>query len=302
MLRSERWLKLIAAVMFLCFGAYAAAYLWERSEIETITETAEYCTVGESFSVKGKAFRSLTPIASDGGEYLILAAEGERLSGGSPVAVKAENADAYFAFCDYELSMEVFSSEADAVGAIKDENAARRALAAIYLEGGILPEKCSKPEGIVYAPCAGIFTREGGGLGSVADGFFWYFSFESDKVSQLERGQKLKLEISPLPQVEAEVFSTDEDNDLAVLIIRGCQDFIPTGSEEAASVSLSECSGLRVPLSAVHYDEDGMAFVNVLSAGTKEKKEIEIIYTTRDYCLCSDGALREGMEIIVSEN
>lgn len=301
MLRSERWLTLIAAVMFLCFGAYAAAFLWERSENETATETAEYCTVSESFSVKGRAFRTLTPIASDGGEYVILAAEGERLSGGSAVAVKAENADAYFAYRDYELSMETFSSEADAVSALKGENAARRALAAVYLEGGKLPEECPEPEGVVCAPCAGIFTRRGDDIGSVADGYYWYFSFESDKVQELKRGQKLKLEISSLPQVGAEVFSIDEENNRAVLIVRDCQNFIPTDSEESASVSLSGCRGLRVPVSAVHYDEDGTAFVNVLSAGAEEKKEIEILYTARDCYLCSDGALREGMEIIVSE-
>lgn len=301
MLRSERWLTLIAAVMFLCFGAYSAAFLRERSEHETVTETAEYCTVGESFSVKGRAFRSLTPIVSDGGEYVILAAEGERVCGGSAVAVKAENADAYFAYRDYELSMETFSSEADAVSALKGENTAKRALAAVYLEGWRIPEECPEPEGIIRAPCAGIFTREGNDIGSVADGYYWYFSFETDKARELKRGQKLKLEIAPLPQVGAEVFSIDKENGRAILIVSDCPEFIPTGIEESASVSLSGCSGLRVPGNAVHYDEDGTAFVNVLSSGTKEKKEIEIIYTARDYCLCNDRSLREGMEVIVSE-
>lgn len=301
MLRSERWLTLIAAAMFLCFGAYAAAFLWERSENETVTEAAEYFTVSESFSVKGMAFRPLTPIVSGGGEYVILAAEGERLRGGSAVAVKAENADAYFAFRDYELSMETFSFEADAVSALKGENAARRALAAVYLEGGRLPEECPEPEGIIRAPCAGIFTRRGNDIGSVADGYYWYFSFESDKVPGLRKGQKLRLELSSLPQVGAEVFSIDEENSRAVLIVSDCPEFIPTGIEENASVSLSGCSGLRVPGNAVHYDDDGTAFVNVLSSGTKEKKEIEIIYTARDYYLCDDRSLREGMEVIVSK-
>lgn len=302
MLRSERYLRLIAAVMFLCFGAYAAAFIWEKAENGTVTETAEYSSVSESFSVKGKAFRSLVPIASDGGEYLILAAEGEHLPGGSAVAVKTENADDYFAFRDYEISKETFSSEEEAVSAIKSENASRRALAAMYLEGKKLPEKRGQPEGVIFAPCAGIFTRKGGELGSVADGFNWYFSFESDKVSELKKGQKLNLEISSGPQVEAEVFSIDKDNNSAVLIVRTCPDFIPTDSEYSASVSLSECRGLRVPARAVHYDEDGTAFVSILSAETEERKAVEILYSSRDFCLCDDSALREGAEIIVSEN
>lgn len=302
MLQSERYLRLIAAVMFLCFGAYAAAFIWEKAENGTVTETAEYFSVSESFAVKGKAFRSLVPIASDGGEYLILAAEGEHLPGGSAVAVEKENADAYFAFCDYEISKKAFSSEEDAVSAIKSENATRRALAAVYLEGKKLPKKRGKPEGVIYAPCAGIFTRKGGELGSIADGFDWYFSFESDKVSELRKGQKLNLEISSGPQVEAEVFSIDKDTGSAVLIVRTCPDFIPTDSEYSASVSLSECRGLRVPARAVHYDEDGTAFVSILSAETEERKAVEILYSSRDFCLCDDSALREGAEIIVSEN
>lgn len=286
---------------FLFIGAYAAAFLWEQGENGTVTQTAEYAQVGDSFSVKGTVFRPLVPIVCDGGEYLILAAEGEYLSGGSAVAVKAENAGEYFAFRDYEISAESFSSEEDAVNAIRSDDASRRALAAVYLEGRKPPKECAEPEGVIYAPCAGIYTGEGGGIGSVADGFNWYFSFESDKVPELKRGQKLYLEISSLPQLEAEVFSIDSAEKTASAIIRGSPGLMPPQGEETAAVSLPEHRGLRVPKAAVHYDENGTAFVNVLSAGAKEKKPVGILYTARDYYLCSDGALREDMEIIVSE-
>lgn len=302
MLRTERYLRLIAAVMFLAFGAYAAAFLWEKSENGTVTETAEYYSVSESFSVKGHAFRELTPIASDGEEYVILATEGEYLSGGSAVAVRAENADDYFAFCDYELSKKSFSSEAEAVDAIKSGDTTHRALAALYLEEKTPSKKRKKPDGIIYSPCAGIYVKTGGALGSIASSACWYFSVESEKVSGLCRGQKLNLNISPGPQTEAEVFSIDKEHNSAVLIIRSCAEFIPMDEEYAAVLSISGCRGLRVPTAAISYDEDGAAYVKILSAGTEERKPVEIIYKSRSFYLCADGALREGMEIIVSDN
>ena len=301
MLRSEKYLRLIAAVMFLAVGAYAAAFLRLKSENGTVTERAEYMSVSESFSVEGTAFRTLTPIFSDGGEYVLLAAEGDYLSGGSAVAVKKENADAYFAFCDGELAREKFFSEEDAVNAIKSGDAAHRALAALYLEGKKLPEKPAKPEGVIYAPCAGIFTRKIGECGAIASASCVYFSFESEKMPLLHIGQKLNLSIASFPQTRAEVFSIDEENNRAVLIIRNGFDGVPTDAELTAELSLSQCRGLRVPAEALHHDSDGNAYVNILSAGTEERKSVEILYSSRDFYLCDDGSLREGMQIIVSD-
>ena len=301
MLRSEKYLRLIAAVMFLAVGAYAAAFLRLKSENGTVTERAEYMSVSESFSVEGCAFRTLTPVFSDGGEYVLLAAEGDYLSGGSAVAVKMENADAYFAFCDGELAKETFHSEKDAVNAIKSGDAAHRALAALYLEGKKLPGKAEKPEGVIYAPCAGFFTRKIGECGAIASASCLYFSFESQKTSLLRRGQKLNLSIASFPQTGAEVFSIDEEKNSAVLIIRSGFDGVPTDAELTAELSLSQCRGLRVPAEALHHDSDGNAYVNILSAGTEERKPVEILYSSRDFYLCDDNSLREGMQIIVSD-
>lgn len=302
MLRSEKYLRLIAAVIFLALGAYAAAFIWKSGENSIITETAKYESISESFSVKGHAFRELSPIVSGDEDYIILAAEGEYLSGGSAIAVRKETADDYYAFCDCELSRESFSSEEKAVDAIRSGDAEHRALAALQLEGKVPCEKCNKPDGIIYTPCAGFFTRKGGAIGSIASSASWYFSFESEKVSVLHRGQKLNLVLASGPQTEAEIFSIDKDNGIAVLIIRSCSDFLPVEEDYTAAIKLSECEGLRVPIDAVCYDKDGTPFVKVLSAGIEERKNIEIIYTSRDYCLCSGSELREGMEIMVSDS
>lgn len=299
MLRAERYLRLIASVMFLALGAYAAAFIWQQSESGTVTEKAEFKRISESFSVKGSAYRELVPISSDGDDYVILAAEGEYLSGGSAVAVKKENADDYFAYCDYRLCRKHFASEEEAVEAIKSGDAALRAWAVMYLEGESAPEKARKPEGLIYAPCAGIFAPTKEGIGAITSDVNWYFSFESEKAPLLNKGQKVNLKISSGPETDAEVFSIDGNS--AVLIVRSCSDFIPQEETYSAEISISDCEGIKVPRKAMHFDDDGNAFVYVLSAGITEKKNVEIIYTSRSFYLCGEAELRRGMEILVSD-
>lgn len=71
-----------------------------------------------------------------------------------------------------------------------------------------------------------------------------------------------------------------------------------------ADVVYSEHTGLRVPLKAVHMDDDGQSYVYVVTAAQLEKKPIEIIYQTDDYCLVAQStesnALRAGNEIVVT--
>lgn len=300
MLRTERYLRLIAACLFLAFGAYSAAFILQKSIDTTVTEKAEYRVVSESFSVRGKASRRLIPINAVGSGYIILAAEGEYLSGGSAVAVREDSADAYFAFLDYELGKISFDSEKDAVLALKSGDTVRRIRAALYFEGQKPPDFVPCPEGVIYAPCAGVFTRTGGSIGAIASEVNWFFSFKTEKSRHLSRGQKLNLKISSRPCTDAEVYSIDEDK--TVLIVRSCEDFIPQKERYDAKICLSDCSGIEVPHGAMHFDADGSAFVYVLSAGIKEKTAVRIIYTSPEFFLCEPGSVREGMEILISEN
>lgn len=297
--QNDRWLRLIAAVLFLAFGAYAAAFILEKGNDGTVTEKLHYASLSESFSVKGKAWRELTPIGADGSDYIILAAEGEYLSGGSAVAVKEECAEDYFAYCDYELSKKSYASEEAAVEAIKSGDAAERALAVMYLEGSKAPEKALCPDGVICAPCAGIFTQTGNGIGAVADRANWYFSFESEKAGKLSTGQKLKLKTSPESETEAEVYGIDKNK--VTLIVRNGNSF--PGQEDCdAKICVSDCRGIKVPRKAMYFDAEGNAFVYVLSAGIREKTAAKIIYKSGNFYLCDDSSLREGMEIIVSGN
>lgn len=299
MRKSDSYFRIIASVLFLAAGAYASACILEKSEQKYVTEKAEYCIVSESFSVTGRAYRELTEINADS-DCVILAAEGEYLSGGSAVAVSEEDADAYFAFCDYRLSKTEFGSEEDAVDAVINGDATARALAVMYLENAEPPEKIPCPDSIVYAPCAGIFTRKIGDIGAIASEVNWYFSFESEKAALLNENQKLNLKISSGPEAESEVFSTD--GNIVTLIVRSCADFIPTEEAYEAEISVSDCEGIRVSRTAVHFDENGTPFVYILSAGQEKTAAVEIIYTSSDFYLCDERSLREGTEIILSEN
>lgn len=292
-------MRMIAAVMFLAFGAYTAAFILQKSDDVTVTEKARYAKVSESFSVKGKAYRELTPVITDDSGLVILAAEGQQISGGSAVAVKEESSDDYFAYCDYRLSKTKFLSEQAAVEAIKSGSPEVRAWAVMCLEGQKVPEKTACPEGVIYAPCAGIFAATGDGTYAVADRTKWFFSFESEKAENLRKGQKLNLKISSGSEAEAEVYGIDGCK--VTLAVRSGSSFIPDGKVCGAKISVSDCRGIKIPRKAMHFDGEGGAFVYALSAGIKEKTAVEIIYTSENFYLCADTSLREGTEVIISE-
>lgn len=300
MRKSDTYFQIIASVLFLAVGSYAAACILQKSEPGFATEKAAYYTVSESFSVKGNAYRELTEISADCNDCIVLAAEGEYLSGGSAVAVREENAEDYFAYCDFKLSKTSFPSEEAAIDTVINGDATARALAVMFLEGGDVPEKVACPQGVIYAPCAGIFTHQVGSIGAIASEVNWYFSFESENSALLSNGQKVRLKVSSGPEVSAEVFGIGGNE--VTLIVRSFADFIPTEKSYEAEVSVSDCTGIKVPRKAVHIDENGTAFVYVLSADQKEITAVEILYTSPDFYLCDDSILREGMEIIISEN
>ena len=108
--------------------------------------------------------------------------------------------------------------------------------------------------------------------------------------------------------VSATVFSKSEpDGSGKVAVVFACNNALADTlamRKTTADVVYSEHTGLRVPLKAVHMDDDGQAFVYVVTAAQLEKKPIEIIYQTDDYCLVAQStesnALRAGNEIVVT--
>ena len=108
--------------------------------------------------------------------------------------------------------------------------------------------------------------------------------------------------------VSATVFSKSEpDSSGEVAVVFACNNALADTlamRKATADVVYSEHTGLRVPLKAVHMDDDGQTFVYVVTAAQLEKKPIEIIYQTDSYCLVAQStdsnALRAGNDIVVS--
>ena len=204
-------------------------------------------------------------------------------------------------------------------------------------------EKAGVGRGSITAPAAGLFTSTVDGyealspaalenltpdgvaalehtspstpantIGKLVTAKKWYFAAVMSKADadRLNLGGSATLDF---PQhysgtVSATVFSKSEpDSSGEVAVVFACNNALADTlamRKATADVVYSEHTGLRVPLKAVHMDDDGQTFVYVVTAAQLEKKPIEIIYQTDSYCLVAQStdsnALRAGNDIVVS--
>lgn len=149
-------------------------------------------------------------------------------------------------------------------------------------------------------------------IGKLVTAKKWYFASVMNKAD----ADRLNLNGSAsldFPQhyngtVSATVLSKSEpDSSGKVAVVFACNAALADTlamRKTTADVVYSEHTGLRVPLKAVHMDDDGQSYVYVVTAAQLEKKPIEIIYQTDDYCLVAQStesnALRAGNEIVVT--
>ena len=188
-------------------------------------------------------------------------------------------------------------------------------------------EKAGVGRGSITAPAAGLFTSTvddvaalehtspstpANTIGKLVTAKKWYFAAVMSKADadRLNLGGSATLDF---PQhysgtVSATVFSKSEpDSSGEVAVVFACNNALADTlamRKATADVVYSEHTGLRVPLKAVHMDDDGQTFVYVVTAAQLEKKPIEIIYQTDSYCLVAQStdsnALRAGNDIVVS--
>ena len=204
-------------------------------------------------------------------------------------------------------------------------------------------EKAGVGRGSITAPAAGLFTSTVDGyealspaalenltpdgvaalehtspstpantIGKLVTAKKWYFAAVMSKADadRLNLGGSATLDF---PQhysgtISATVFSKSEpDGSGEVAVVFACNNALADTlamRKATADVVYSEHTGLRVPLKAVHMDDDGQTFVYVVTAAQLEKKPIEIIYQTDSYCLVAQStdsnALRAGNDIVVS--
>jgi hypothetical protein len=139
----------------------------------------------------------------------------------------------------------------------------------------------------------------------------WYFAAKVDyeHASQLTAGKQTKLLFpryyGDVIAARVESVSAPENGMCAVVFSteRALADTLNM-RKATAQVVFSETQGLRVPLKAVHVDQDVGTYVYCLTAQLVEKKYVSIIKTEGDYYIVSvdenADALREGNTLIVS--
>lgn len=148
-------------------------------------------------------------------------------------------------------------------------------------------------------------------IGKLVTSKKWYFAavMQEADAARLSAGGSATLDFGRhySGSVPATVIRISEPENGEVAVVFACNTALADTlamREATAEVVYTEYTGIRVPLKAIHLDEDGNAYVYVITAGQLESKPVEIIYQTGDYCLVARGtqsnALRAGNEIIVT--
>lgn len=276
------YLRYAAAAVFLAAAAWTLAFFIGREQSPE-TVRAERAEAGISIVAEGTVWRRETVIVCDGDGAYLAHKPGDRVSGGSVIAVEKSVLDDY--------------------------------LTHLELSGGAQPDK-GEMRGLTYAPEAGIFSTfvDGleacsleevssaepfipqGAVGKIVSGG-WYFIAETPETDKLRRGQSVTVSLPD--EVSATVISAE--NGKAVLRCRdGLEDVVNT-RRAAFRITVSEAQGIKIPDDALHRDENG-TFVYVLRAGIAERCDVEILRTCEGYVLAREGEIREGMQIILDSN
>ena len=278
-MRGAGYLRFAAAALFLALAAYlGAGFLRETEAPETLR--AERVTESRSLCLEGTVIRDERYVTCSDGEAYLPFRTGERVRGGEVVAVRQEALEDYLSCLD--------------------------------AKNGAKPEK-GELRGLIYAPCAGFFSNYLDGCEELSlenfDGFTpsvpenavgkivqggWFFVADTKEAEQLRPGQRVTLTL--LDSYGAQVLS-NRGGRLVIRCREGLSDIL-NARRLTLTVTLSESSGIKVPLSAVRH-EGADAYVYVLKAGLEEKCPVEIIYQNENYCLVREDKLREGMAIIL---
>lgn len=278
-MRGAGYLRFAAAALFLALAAYlGAGFLRETEAPETLR--AERVTESRSLCLEGTVIRDERYVTCSDGEAYLPFRTGERVRGGEVVAVRQEALEDYLSCLD--------------------------------AKNGAKPEK-GELRGLIYAPCAGFFSNYLDGCEELSlenfDGFTpsvpenavgkivqggWFFVADTKEAEQLRPGQRVTLTL--LDSYGAQVLS-NRGGRLVIRCREGLSDIL-NARRLTLTVTLSESSGIKVPLSAVRH-EGADAYVYILKAGLEEKCPVEIIYQNENYCLVREDKLREGMAIIL---
>ena len=276
MKKTNTFTNIAMFVLFAAMLVYLGVYLFRSTQQSYATAPAVLVTVSESGQASGIVVREEQVIASDK-EFLSLSVDdGKEVASGGEIAIGVDSKAALdSASRARELKKEIayvsslLSRAGSASGASDRDSDVRSAI--LQLNAAVSAGSTSELDDLCMDLSSLLF---GSATGTVS----------------------------------ATVMSKSEpDGSGKVAVVFACNAALSDTlamRKTTADVVYSEHTGLRVPLKAVHMDDDGQAFVYVVTAAQLEKKPIEIIYQTDDYCLVAQStesnALRAGNEIVVT--
>ena len=197
-------------------------------------------------------------------------------------------------------------------------------------------------DAMIEAPSAGIFTRttdgfestsssevtsisvsglkdlmhqssepEEGAYGKIIRSFTWHFLalVNSDTAQRLSDGASVSLSFPRyysglIPATVLSISKEDGGNCAVVFSTKYALSETMAMRHATAEIIFSQSNGLKVPVSAMHVDDDGNSFVYCLTAKTVERKQVEILTSNKEYYLVkqdtSSSALHEGDTLITA--
>jgi hypothetical protein len=152
------------------------------------------------------------------------------------------------------------------------------------------------------------------GAGKLVTAFKWYFAaiINSDDAAQLSSGRRYPVSFSGAFQGEIEMLIehiSRREGDQSLVILSSDRNIHDVASlrEAAAEIITNVTTGIRVPKTAVHLDENRDTFLFLQTSAYAERVDIEILGETGDSFIVRDGIetgtpLRVGSTIISRGN
>jgi len=373
MKRSDFFIRLTTAVLFLAITTYIGVYLYNAITNTFVTETAIRYSLEETLPVEGFIIRTETVLYDTGASVLPVVGEGERVGVGQAVAIEFMTAQALETASEIRsLNMQITQLEsnrnvtdAEHMETIRELSTAVNTMDLRRLEEismniettifdvatdietlrSRLEELELRNDGtrIVTAPVSGTFTHvvdgfehvtpdiiagtspselrahfetpgSTSGAGKLVTAFKWYFAaiINHEDAIRLSTGNRVTVSFSGVFQGDKEMLvesiSRREGDQSLVLLSsdRGIH-YTVTLREVRAEIVTSVTSGIRVPMEAIHLDENGTTFVFLQTSAYAERVDVEILGETGDVFIVRDGIetgspLRAESTIIVRGN
>ena len=321
MKRSELPLLLPGIVLLLAAAAYALLFFTERAE-EAPTAVCTAALWQDTLPLEGIVRREETILIAPEGRLVPLAAEGERVAAGEPVALVSGDGAAYFRASlllrvRAELSPDTLSAprgqavralsaalarrDFSALGAALPE--ARRALGYAATNGNALRQEeeslvsSGAEEAIIRAPCAGYFTAAADGTMSITSGGWSFTAPLNEKTAaRLPGDDRAELLLPDGTRVTAALRLTDGGE--AIFSCDTHLESVLTLGECTLTVLLAKWQGFSVPESAITSGEDGDGVYRV-SGPVREYVPVTVLARRDGLALVASPMLRGGMTVLL---